>query len=302
MDYCDALKQALAPDFAPIPFTTQTDCIPGIIDWMNAWEALGNQDATIMIGHLQQNCLPTEKATPNSLETLQHELHDHHFPAGDSGTDEISGGADFRWLEISAEVASASGEVTNSTLPLVSGEDDEPEPKKRKRFSKSSCNIKKKRRWEMGTENPLPEPTKQVLSEIVSELRRQDPLIVEEPFYGPPERIHMMFTWNENIALLLLAILQDCGSNPFKKILEEFENAMDASCPSRPQRDRSSIRKRLQKLLGGMKQLTEKWSTVRAEAVKVVRRKVMMMNELVSSQDVASRLCELVSLLEDHFQ
>jgi len=94
----------------------------------------------------------------------------------------------------------------------------------------------------------------------------------------PPENAHderhlQMFTWNENMALLLCAALQESSKNPFKAILREFnrpiaENPHFDNPFKRPLRDRSSLRKRLQKIIRG-DHMSKEWERTRRSAAAV---------------------------------
>lgn len=111
--------------------------------------------------------------------------------------------------------------------------------------------------------------------EVVYTLRNIDQGFEEEL----DQRLKRTFTWNENAALLLCSFLQEGDRTPFKGILQQFNRALvdqvqDAKTSPheksllkdlRPIRDRSSLRKRLQKLLGS-EQLTRYWANTRRVA------------------------------------
>lgn len=110
------------------------------------------------------------------------------------------------------------------------------------------------------------------LYRVVDFLRYSD----KAPNIPLDDRHAQMFTWNENMSLLLCSLLQESCKNPFKSILRNFNRAVTDGEPSnfggpnhasnRPVRDRSSLRKRLQKMLH-REQLSKDWeSTRRASA------------------------------------
>lgn len=114
----------------------------------------------------------------------------------------------------------------------------------------------------------------ELLCRTVDMLRTTD----QAPLAVIDERNVQMFTWNENMSLLLCSAIQGSAKNPFKAILHNFNRAVEAAradpaylaavSKHRPLRDRSSLRKRLQKMLHG-EQLSKDWEATRRAAANL---------------------------------
>ncbi|GBG27163.1 Hypothetical Protein FCC1311_033862 [Hondaea fermentalgiana] len=143
------------------------------------------------------------------------------------------------------------------------------------------------------------------LYRVVDFLRQSD----KAPTAPLDDRHAQMFTWNENMALLLCSLLQESCKNPFKSILRNFNRAVTdgaafgpggaAQASRRPVRDRSSLRKRLQKMLH-REQLSKDWeSTRRASANLFVNSSKKRLEDEVDAN--LEFLREPVSLVEEVF-